>query len=159
MGTAPYSEFVLISPAAEDKKPDLMPAKALNELSAKTIDGHPSMLLLFPGTGAAKEPKLVSREGGHWVILIELPAVAGRPAKTRAHQSAQRVEDATAIRAHGHRRAQIRRSGRRSDGRRSSPCSPAARPAAVAMPGAMASPTTRVERTRDSRISVRWRAE
>ena len=78
MGTAPYSEFALISPTKEDKKPDLMEAKDLNELSAKTIDGHPSMMLLFPGTGAAKEPKLTSKEGGHWVILVELPAIAGK---------------------------------------------------------------------------------
>lgn len=78
MGTAPYSEFALVSPAKEDKKPELMEAKELNELSAKTIDGHPSMMLLFPGTGAAKEPKLTTKEGGHWVILVELPAAAGK---------------------------------------------------------------------------------
>ena len=51
-----------------------------------------------------------------------------------------------------------RRWPRRSGARRSSPCSPAATRAADARARAMASPTTRVERTRDSRISRRFAA-
>jgi len=77
MGTAPYSDFVLVSPAADDAKADLLDAKALNELSGKTTEGHPSVLLLFPGTGAAEEAKLASKDGGHRIILIKLPAKAG----------------------------------------------------------------------------------
>lgn len=78
MGTAPFAEFVLVSPAADDKKPGVIEAKDLNELSAKTTGSHPSVMLVFPGTGAAKEPKLAKKYGGHWVILVELPAVAGK---------------------------------------------------------------------------------
>jgi len=77
MGTAPYSDFVLLSPAADDAKADLMDGKALNELSGKTTEGHPSVLLLFPGQGAGDEPKLASKEGGHRVVLIKVPAKAG----------------------------------------------------------------------------------
>jgi hypothetical protein len=77
-GTAPHNEFLLLAPAKDDTKPDLMEVKDLQELSGKTIEGHPSVMLLFPGTGAAKAPKLVTKEGGHWVILIELPALAGK---------------------------------------------------------------------------------
>jgi hypothetical protein len=77
MGTAPYAEFVLASPAADDKKPDLMEAKALQEMSAKATEGHPAVLLLFPGTGAGAEPKLANKGSGHWVLLVELGAAAG----------------------------------------------------------------------------------
>lgn len=72
MGTAPYSEFCLISPAADDVKPDLMEAKPLNELSARTTEGHPACLLLFPGSGAGPEAKLVNKGMGHWVLLLQL---------------------------------------------------------------------------------------
>jgi hypothetical protein len=77
MGTAPYSEFLLLSPAAEDKQPDLMEAKALQELSAKTTNDHPGVLLLFPGKGAGAEPKLAKKEGGHWVLMLQQEVKAG----------------------------------------------------------------------------------
>jgi hypothetical protein len=76
MGTAPYSEFLLASPAAEDKKPDLMEAKSLQELSAKATDSHPAVFLLFPGKGATAEPKLVDKGSGHWVVLVNLEVTA-----------------------------------------------------------------------------------
>jgi hypothetical protein len=71
MGTAPFSEFLLLSPAAEDKKPDLMEPKALQELSGKTTKGHPGVLLLFPGMGGTTEPKLEKKEENHWVLMIQ----------------------------------------------------------------------------------------
>jgi hypothetical protein len=70
MGTAPFSEFLLMSPAAEDKKPDPMEPKALQELSGKTTNGHPGVLLLFPGKGAKAEAKLEKKEENHWILLI-----------------------------------------------------------------------------------------
>jgi len=70
MGTAPYSEFLLMSPAAEDKKPDTMEPKALQEMSGKSTDGHPGVLLLFPGSGATAEPKLEKKEENHWVLFF-----------------------------------------------------------------------------------------
>lgn len=78
MGTAPYNDFLVLSPAKEDKKPELMEVKDLQELSGKTTEAHPSMMLLWPGTGAAKEAKLADKGEGHWVILIELPAASGQ---------------------------------------------------------------------------------
>ena len=50
----PYSEFLLLSPAAEDKKPDTMEPKALQELSGKTTSGHPGVMLLFPARGGGR---------------------------------------------------------------------------------------------------------
>jgi hypothetical protein len=78
MGTAAYSEFCLLSPAAEDKTPGTMAAKSLHELSEKsTTTQHPAAMLLFPGKGAAAEPKLVNKGSGHWVLLFLLDVKAG----------------------------------------------------------------------------------
>jgi hypothetical protein len=77
MGTAPYSEFLLLSPAAEDKTPATMEAKKLQEMSGKTTGGHPGVLLLFPGKGAAAMPKLEKKEENHWILLLLLDAKAG----------------------------------------------------------------------------------
>ncbi len=77
MGTAAYLEFFLLSPAADDKKPDTMEAKALHELSGKTTSGHPGVFLLFPGKDAGAEPKLVDKGEGHWVLMFKQPVAAG----------------------------------------------------------------------------------
>jgi hypothetical protein len=77
MGTAPYSEFLLLSPADDDKTPATMEAKKLQEMSGKTTGGHPGVLLLFPGKGAAATPKLEKKEENHWVLLLLLDAKAG----------------------------------------------------------------------------------
>lgn len=77
MGTAPYSEFLLLSPAADDKTPAPMEAKKLQEMSGKTTGGHPGVLLLFPGKGAAATPKLEKKEENHWVLLLLLEAKSG----------------------------------------------------------------------------------
>ena len=77
MGTAPYSEFLLLSPAAEDKTPATMEAKKLQEMSGKTTGGHPGVLLLFPGKGAATTPKLEKKPENHWILLYLLNAKAG----------------------------------------------------------------------------------
>ena len=77
MGTAQYSEFFLMSPAADDKKDGTMEAKALQEMSAKATNGHPCVWLLFPGKDAADEPKLVNKGEGHWVLVYKQPIAAG----------------------------------------------------------------------------------
>lgn len=78
MGTAPYNEFCLVCPARDDKKPDLLEAKPLQELSAKSTDSHPGVLVLFPGTGAEATAKLVDKGEGHWVLLAQIDVVAGK---------------------------------------------------------------------------------
>jgi hypothetical protein len=77
MGTAPFSEFLLLSPTADDKTPDTMEAKKLQEMSGKTTGGHPGVMLLFPGKGAEATPKLEKKEENHWVLLFLLDAKAG----------------------------------------------------------------------------------
>jgi len=77
MGTAPYNQFLLASPADEDKKPGTMEAKALHEMSAKTTNNHPAVFLLFPGDKTATTPKLVTKPGGHWVLMYLQEMKAG----------------------------------------------------------------------------------
>ena len=77
MGTAPYGEFCLASPAGDDKKPDPMEPKGLQEMSGKVTNGHPCVWLLFPGKGAAAEPKLADKGDGHWVLLYDLGVNVG----------------------------------------------------------------------------------
>jgi hypothetical protein len=75
MGTAPYSEFCLLSPAADDKSADTLETKPLQELSAKTTGSHPGVMLLFPGKDAG-EPKLVDKGEGNWVLTYKQDATA-----------------------------------------------------------------------------------
>ena len=85
MGTAPYSDFCLAVPAADDKKTDLVEAKTLQEMSAKSTGGHPGVFLLFPGgKDAAGEPKLVNKGTGHWVLFSKQDVAVG--AKKSAHR-------------------------------------------------------------------------
>jgi hypothetical protein len=78
MGTAPHSEFCLLVPAAEDKKPDRMSAKELQELSAKAIgESHPGILLLFPNSKPPDTPQLVGKGEGHWVLSFKEDVLVG----------------------------------------------------------------------------------
>ena len=74
MGTAPNNEFLLVSPAAEDKDPAPMKeAKELQELSTKaTGTSHPGVFLLFPAKDPGESPKLLSMPGKHWVLTQRL---------------------------------------------------------------------------------------
>ena len=80
MGTAPFSEFCLLCPAAEDKSPETLETKPLQELAGKTTGTHPGVMLLFPAKDAA-EPKLVDKGEGNWVLQFKQDAaVAGKKA-------------------------------------------------------------------------------
>ena len=74
MGTAPYPEFCLLVPAALDAKPDLMEAKELRELSAKSTGGsHPAVLLLFPSEKPQDAPRLEDKGNNTWVLFYKAP--------------------------------------------------------------------------------------
>jgi hypothetical protein len=77
-GTAPHTEFCLLSPAHADQKPDVMQMKALIEMSA-TITGstHPSVLLLFPNSKPEEQPRAVSKGNAVWVVNVKRNVVAG----------------------------------------------------------------------------------
>jgi hypothetical protein len=78
MGTAPFPEFCLLSPAAEDKKPDPMDPKELYELSAKApMASHPGIMLLFPTDKPPNKPELASKEMDTWVLNVKADVSAG----------------------------------------------------------------------------------
>jgi hypothetical protein len=77
-GTAPFNEFALLCPAALDKKPDLLEAKAMHELSAKAVGRkHPGMMLLFPNKKPGDTPAVEAKPKDHWVLSYAVPATAG----------------------------------------------------------------------------------
>jgi hypothetical protein len=78
MGTAPYPEFCLLIPAADDEKPDTMAPKELQEMSGKSTGAsHPGVLLLYPNNKPEETPKLVSPASGTWVLNLKEPVKAG----------------------------------------------------------------------------------
>jgi hypothetical protein len=78
MGTAPYNEFVLLCPAAEDRKPDLLEVEKMHELSAKSAGRkHPSMMLLFPNKTPAEAPAVQDRANDHTLLSYRVPVTAG----------------------------------------------------------------------------------
>jgi hypothetical protein len=78
MGTAPYNEFCLLSPAAEDKKPDLMDVESLNELSTKASPRkHPAIMLLFPTKAPPEAPAVEAKPREHFVLSYRIPVTAG----------------------------------------------------------------------------------
>jgi hypothetical protein len=77
MGTAPYSEFMLLSPIKDDKGAETMEVKALQELSAKTTNNHPAVWLMFPPDKGTGEPKLADKGDGHWVLFFKQDVLVG----------------------------------------------------------------------------------
>ena len=78
MGTAPYNEFCLLCPADLDKKPDLMEAKEMHELSSKsTTRKHPGIVLLFPNKTPPEAPAIEAKPKEHVVLSYRVPATAG----------------------------------------------------------------------------------
>lgn len=78
MGTAPYPDFCLLSPAAEDKDPKTMDAKELHELSRKASGtSHPAILLLYPNEQPKDKPELASKEGDALALTVKATAIVG----------------------------------------------------------------------------------
>jgi hypothetical protein len=78
MGTAPFPEFCLLSPATEDKKPDTMDPKELYELSAKSpMASHPGIMLLFPNDKPQDKPGLAPQEMDTWVLNMKADVSSG----------------------------------------------------------------------------------
>lgn len=78
MGTAPYSDFCLLSLAADDKKPDLMDVKDLYEHSSKASPRkHPALMLLFPNRKPTDAPQIEAKPRDHFVLSFRIPVKAG----------------------------------------------------------------------------------
>jgi hypothetical protein len=78
MGTAPYNEFALLTPAAKDPKPDLLDTKDLQEQSkSSTTRKHPGIILLFPNPKPGDKPVVEGKPQEHWVLSYRQPVKAG----------------------------------------------------------------------------------
>ena len=74
MGTAPYNDFCLLSPAAKDGKAETMEPKELHELSATAAGGsHPGVMLLYPNNKPEDQPKVISKPNATWVLNVKRP--------------------------------------------------------------------------------------
>ncbi len=73
MGTAPFSEFLLLLPADADAGKDTLEPETLHDFSKKASGtGHPAVFLLFPVAPKelGKAPRLEKKEGNHWVLSV-----------------------------------------------------------------------------------------
>jgi hypothetical protein len=79
MGTAPFNEFLLLCPAADDKKAAILSHKEVSELSGKAIPGgsHPAVLLLYPNLKPGDKPELANKGSGNWVLNWKTEVAAG----------------------------------------------------------------------------------
>ncbi len=76
-GTAPHTEFCLMSPAAKDRSAEPLEVKAVIEMSSEVNDGkHPAVLLLFPNAVKEDAPKALDKGGGVWVVTTRRPVAA-----------------------------------------------------------------------------------
>jgi hypothetical protein len=78
MGTAPYSEFALLAPAAKDTKPDLLDPDSLHELSSNsTTRKHPGIMMLMPNRKPAAAPAIEDKPMQNEVLSFQIPVNAG----------------------------------------------------------------------------------
>jgi hypothetical protein len=69
-GKSAFTEFLVMSSAAKDKSADIMTAKAMQDLSAKSIGtGHPGVLMLFPNNKAGG-PSVENMPRDHVVLNV-----------------------------------------------------------------------------------------
>lgn len=77
-GTAPHTEFCLMSHADKDKSAEPIEVKALIELSSEVNDGkHPAVLLLFPNFAKDDGPAVADKGKGVWVANVRRPVAVG----------------------------------------------------------------------------------
>jgi hypothetical protein len=80
MGTAPYPDFCLLTPAGDDKDIAPLSGKDLQENSTKASGtAHPAVLLLFPIPlkEAGESAKVVDKGDGHFALTRKLELKVG----------------------------------------------------------------------------------
>lgn len=78
MGTAPYSEFALLAPAAKDTKPEMLDPDSLHELSStSTTRKHPGIMMLIPNRKPADAPAIEDKPMQSEVLSFQIPVNAG----------------------------------------------------------------------------------
>lgn len=69
-GTAPHRDFVILVPAAEDTKLDVLPVKNIVQKSGKATGGtHPVVMLLYPIAKPPTKPTIEAK-GKHFTLAV-----------------------------------------------------------------------------------------
>ena len=77
MGSSDFQEFALVVAAEKDKKPELVDAKRLVEMSGSSIGAtHPGVFMLAPNP-KAEGPSIVPAPREHWVLQSKGEIVVG----------------------------------------------------------------------------------
>ncbi|MCI0642270.1 MAG: hypothetical protein L0Y72_11540 [Gemmataceae bacterium] len=77
-GASEHLDFLAVIDASKDTKPEIMDAKHLSEVSAKSIGtGHPGVFMLFPHTKPGAKPALAAMPKEHWVVQTKGEIVVG----------------------------------------------------------------------------------
>ncbi len=78
LGVSPYREFLLATPATEDKSPDALGHDAAVDLAKKSINiSHPAVLSLDPPVSTGEPLSVTQTDAGHTSVVFEVPASAG----------------------------------------------------------------------------------
>lgn len=78
LGVSPYREFLVATPAAEDKEPSALGHEPTVELGAKTTGiPHPAIFSVDPPAAAEAPLTVTQTEAGHTAVVFEVPTSAG----------------------------------------------------------------------------------
>lgn len=82
MGVSPYREFLVVSPAADDRTPEPLGVDGAVELGKKTQNrSHPAVLSIDPPASRDSPGSIVRTEEGHTAVVHAVPVVRdGAPA-------------------------------------------------------------------------------
>lgn len=83
LGVSPHRQFLLISPAADDRTAGPLGHDGTIEISKGAVGGsHPAIWSIDPPAAAAQPLSIHTTDLGHQAVIVELPAPAGgAPAK------------------------------------------------------------------------------
>jgi hypothetical protein len=78
LGVSPHREFLLATPAAEDRSPDALGHEPTVELAAKSINiSHPAVLSMHPPVSTGAPLSVSETDLGHTAVVFELPTPSG----------------------------------------------------------------------------------
>jgi hypothetical protein len=78
LGVSPHREFLLATPAAEDKNPAALGHEPAVDLAKKSINiSHPAVLSLDPPVATGAPLAVSQNDAGHTAVVFEVPTAGG----------------------------------------------------------------------------------
>jgi hypothetical protein len=78
LGVSPHREFLLATPAAEDKDPSALGHEPAVDLAKKSINiSHPAVLSLDPPVSTGVPLAVTTNDAGHTAVVFEVPTAGG----------------------------------------------------------------------------------